>query len=450
MLLAVPIDLLIYAFNQPLYESASTVVIEPGSPRLVFGTKEDAAEPTFAPGYLETQVQIFTSDVVLASALADSKVKNLPTVQLFRDAHLELRRLLKVEVVGGSYLIRVALSLSDAAEAAVIVDSVVDAYVRRKSRDREAAYDRELQHLANDLKVLEEQLKQKQGELADLIRERRSALSHPAVDASIASKSTGHAFRPYASPMSDEQFGRLSNELLECDLAYLDAVKELEAMKQVRARNNEQLNRQLDAQVAEAFQKEERTAALLGQIDALENRLRQARASAKPDGLKTLQQELDGLLKRYADMREKRDDSIRLRLLAEDRGPYSDARVHELELAVEKSRTKRAALIDYVETRQGPGALGSAAERMLNHEIGYLIAKIDEVKGNLGQLQRDARREFPRATRLDAASVPRLPTNEHRLRYLTIVPIALFFLILACFTAQEIRLGRQTRLSSSS
>ena len=90
--------------------------------------------------YLLTQVQLIKSDSVLDAALANPAISNLPMVAPSKDPKADLRKELRVAIVGDdTYLIEVSLASRDPDEAAAIVNAVVDAYIEQHDRYQQTA-----------------------------------------------------------------------------------------------------------------------------------------------------------------------------------------------------------------------------------------------------------------------------------------------------------------------
>jgi uncharacterized protein involved in exopolysaccharide biosynthesis len=112
---------------QPLYESVSLLRVEP-SPRDLFNLNVHSGE-AFAP-FLETQVQLIGSPNVLSAVLSDPRIAALPTLRAADDAEVELRKILMVNAVQGTYLLQVKATSPSPTECSAIVNSVVENYLK--------------------------------------------------------------------------------------------------------------------------------------------------------------------------------------------------------------------------------------------------------------------------------------------------------------------------------
>jgi uncharacterized protein involved in exopolysaccharide biosynthesis len=110
----------------PTFEAGSILSVEPVH-GLYGGSKPEEIASHLS--YMQTQIALITTDRVLYVALAGPEIKNLSIIREPADAMAELRKKFVVEIVPGAELIRVAIALPDAKEAAAIVNSVVDSYL---------------------------------------------------------------------------------------------------------------------------------------------------------------------------------------------------------------------------------------------------------------------------------------------------------------------------------
>ena len=151
------------------------------------------------------------------------------------------------------------------------------------------------------------------------------------------------------------------------------------------------------------------------------------------------------LSKEYAALWESEFPGIRERLLDGKQGMLSDAKIRELELAVEtatRTRVAYAKQLEKLKVIEKPRTDDTFEAAYLNRQLNSLLNREDQVKKHLEQLAFEAARDHYRVTLLDPASAPTTPTNEARLRYISAVPVCVFFLLLGLFLVQEIMAGR--------
>ena len=73
--------------------------------------------------------------------------------------------------------------------------------------------------------------------------------------------------QPTLNKATEEQFAKLIDKQVECDLAYLDALSQLEAVRTVRERNLDRMDQERGAQALDEFKSDPKVAALVDQID---------------------------------------------------------------------------------------------------------------------------------------------------------------------------------------
>jgi uncharacterized protein involved in exopolysaccharide biosynthesis len=89
--------------------------------------------------YLQTQVRLITSAVVLDPAIGNPLVLTLPLIQKSVDPKSEFLQKLKVEIVENTNLIRISLELPSRDDAVIIVQSVVQCYLAQNADYRRSA-----------------------------------------------------------------------------------------------------------------------------------------------------------------------------------------------------------------------------------------------------------------------------------------------------------------------
>jgi hypothetical protein len=304
--------------------------------------------------------------------------------------------------------------------------------------------------MEQQLKMLVDRLEERKKEGERIAREHGSMGPKLRPDARTGPESK--AFQPLFAAVTEEQFAQLSNEALRSDLDYLDALKRLEAISRVRERNRAQLDAQLDARITAEFQKDAKVIALTTELATAEKQIQQSKDSARTVGdpaLRAVLKNCEKLRLELEDLRKSEYDRIRQRLAATDHGALSDATIHELEVAVEKARSKRYALADYLAQiavrRAGSNLADNFNFKLIDHEIESLFSKMDRVTKNLEQLNFEAAQENFRVMLLDAAAVPKTPTNNHRARYMPLASMGILIGLLAFMLAQEVKLGRKEK-----
>ena len=122
-----------------------------------------------AQPYLETQVQLISSDKVLDAAIArpasttTPMIAKLPMIVKSKDPKADLRKEMLVEIVKNTFLIRVALASRDPEEAALIVNAVVESYLEQHSEYHRSANKALKKSLEEELATLADEDRREEG-----------------------------------------------------------------------------------------------------------------------------------------------------------------------------------------------------------------------------------------------------------------------------------------------
>jgi hypothetical protein len=448
-LVSAPILFVIYRFVEPTYEAFSILRIEPKEAKLL-ETMDENVDMREVIHFLQTQTSLLTTDNVLNAAIANPNVVNLPVIVKSEDATTDLRNHLSVEIVNDAYLIRVALELTDGNQAATIVNAVVEAYL---------AYNSDFNRRAN-LKLttkLEEQQKNLQSELAkkrDKLKVIITKTPDEAPTVRVNVDAHGKEFdpsQPTFSTISQEQYNTLAASLIQCDLEYLDAVARLEAVKFGRTRNQDEIEKQLESRIVEEFRDELEVTAIVEQIAQVEAQLeksnRENQAESKQAVLSS-QKQIDELKKKYNNLWSDQHNKVRQRLIDEDQGMLSQAKVRELEAAVEAARRKKLVFTQYIEKMQMLRRvynIDTYEAAFLEAEIKSLMKKDEQIETNIAQLQFEASLDVYRVEKVDPAVAPKTAATNKYPKYMTIAMAAVFLSIFSLFLVHEINTGRAMR-----
>ncbi len=442
LLISVPLINLIHALIKPTYVATSLLEVDPAQADIFAPLKRDGVE-SHDLNYLRTQVDVITSNPVLESALANPFVVNLPTIKRFDDPRYELREKLKVEIIADTNLIRIALELPNKDEAVAIVKAVTNSYVvqnvtysRRAGRAHTETYETQLMKIEKDIDS-------KRNMLKAFVKKRKAA----GITSSqmLNPKTETDPIQPTLSKVTEEQFATLIDRQMQCDLDYLDALSELDAVKAVRERDKDRINEDLATRIEDEFKKGPHVLDLLDQIRESED-LAKSKDPDPPPAVLAAREKLGKLSKDYEQLWASEYLGIRKQLADGDRGPLSEARTRELEVALEMARRKKerfAKQLEQVEVIRADVDDKSPDIAYLNHQLDSLMRWEDQVRKNLEQLKYEAIHEKYRVTIVEDASASKSPDSDRALKYMAATPWAVLFLLLGSFLAQEIRAGRK-------
>jgi capsular polysaccharide biosynthesis protein len=362
---------LIHASIKPTHVATSLLEIEPVQDD-IFGPVQRHNDETRSLTYLQTQVQLITSNKILEPALTSALVINLPTIKRFDDPRYDLRKKLTAEIIGDTNLIRIALELPDRGEAVQIVNAIAQAYLAQSVDYGRMINRKQTDSYEEQLEIISKLTQSKKQTLKDFIKQRKSVATNPGE--MLNPKAETDPTQPTLNKVTKEQFAILFDKQVQCDLEYLDAVSLLEAVKAIRQRNEDK------------------------------------------------------------------------RLTNGDTGPLSEARIRDLEVAVEKARTKKESFarqfgkIQVIDVETDDDI---AESKHLNSQLESLMQWEGQVRNNLEQLKYEAAHERYRVRLIDEASASRSPVSDRALESMAVAPMAVLFLLIGSFLAYEIRAGRK-------
>ncbi|HEX3447627.1 MAG TPA: hypothetical protein VHS97_05205 [Isosphaeraceae bacterium] len=433
---------LVHALVKPTYVAVSLLRVEQPDPD-IFGPLKRLSDDSRNLINLQTQVNVITSNAVLEPALANPAVANLPVIKGAEDPRQSLREKLKVEIIGDTNLIRIASELADPKAAVAIVRAVTEAYIsqsvdfdRLENRFRTEAYERQLAIISKEIDSRKQTLK-------DLIKQRGAPAIIPL--GMLNPKTETDPTQPTLNKVTEEQFAKLIDKQVQCDLDYLDALAQIEAVKAVRERNQDKIDEELKSRVADVFKRDPKVAGLMDQM-------REARALAKsedqvptPTAL-SARARLAKLSKDYEELWASESRRIHAQLAVEDHGPLSEARIRDLEVAVEKARRKKesfAKQVEQVEVIRTEVDQNSFDFRHVNDQLESLMRSENQVRKNLEQLKDMAAHQRNRVRILEEASASKSPKSGMLMRYMVAVPCVVLLLLVGSFLAHEIRADRR-------
>ena len=380
---------LISSLVEPTYEAASLLRIEPAQVQLfAAGDGPGAAQERSLQSYLQTQVEILKSDSVLEDAITTPTVVNLPRIKHSEDPTTELKNDLAVEIVGrGTYLIRVALASRIPSDAAVIVNAVVDTYMKQHMRYHHSSNSDLKKSLETELAKLEKEIDAKTAELKKLaaMGSLGDARRRPAAQAE--ENHADPAVQPAVRVVTAEQLARLTDRLIQVELDLIDAEARLEAARLARDQDRAKLSR----------------------------------PQAQPDKQATPRPTPDG-------------PSL-----------VSDEKLRELEAAVDEAKRRKIGYAQYIEK------LTVESTNQKNDTVSYKLAEQDLlalkrmqglIQEKLRQLDFEIGEDRLRVTLVDRAREPRIPSNNKRFEYMAVAPIGVFVIVLGLFWLSEIKAGR--------
>jgi capsular polysaccharide biosynthesis protein len=250
VVVTVPLLYLIRVFAAPAYEAVSILQVQPIEHGLYGSAHSESVDYDRVTPYLQTQVSLITTDRVLTTALADSAIKNFNFIKESDDPRADLRESLRVEIVANAYLIRVALALPDAKEAAAIVNSVVSSYLAYNGDFKRSENHKLRVNLSSQREKIRNEIKIKRAALNSLSR--RSGFQ--AVQELLAPNESGKVSDPTRSTFStitEEQRRQIASEMVKTDLEVIRAQAILETKQAAIEGENDLKARQALAELTQ-------------------------------------------------------------------------------------------------------------------------------------------------------------------------------------------------------
>ncbi len=233
----------IYLLVEPTYEAFSTLQVEPISPGLFSQFGSEASDTSKVTPYLQTQVGLLTSDRVIQEAITDPHVVHLATIKESEDPKVELRKNLVVQIVKDAYLIRVALELRDASQAATIVNAVVQSYLSYNSEYQRGRNSTLRASLITEYGRIQKEIEVKRSELQKLANKSAVNATGLALNLSVSEKASDPT-QPVFSDVTDELSQQIASEMVKTDLDLIKAQAILETKQAESQGDNDLQSRQ--------------------------------------------------------------------------------------------------------------------------------------------------------------------------------------------------------------
>lgn len=270
--------------STPIYTSTSKVYVEQTGPKIM--TETDQGVMTRSTNYLYTQMELLKSTPILAAAIDTSGVRQLKTLANIDNPIAYLKKTLDVTVGKKDEIISVSFDCPYPAEAAQLVNAVVDSYVTyHATRKRSTS--------AEVLKILQNEKAKRGQELSEKLRAMMD----------FKRQNIGLAFESSQGNVILEKLDRLSTVLTEAQLAAIESRSTYESIKKMVS-DPTMLKQFLEAQRSSSgyvSQKGEE-AELKSRLDQLQLRRADRLREVKPDhpAIKALDTEITHIQEKIA------------------------------------------------------------------------------------------------------------------------------------------------------
>jgi succinoglycan biosynthesis transport protein ExoP len=458
LVVSTPLAYAIYALVEPTFEAISLLNVEPTQANpynQAMGNNPSAEKP-----FLLTQVQLITSNTVLDGAIARPGISNLPMFRKSKDPKADLRDDMKVEIVGNNtYLIRVSLASRNPAEAAAVVNAVVETYLEQHNRYHQNSNRALKLGLESELSKLEAKVVDAQTALEKLVQ--TGAIN---IKDQVSLRGQGKEADNVVSfrTVTEEQYAKASGDLWQNDMRLLDTRLALETAKARLAQAQELSNaegerrsalesQQREELIRENFKNDPDARELLLQIrearKAVTEAKRKARQPSDPS-IVAASAHWRSLNQQWTELWEQKHDEIAATLVAEgadQRPEVLGAKTQELESLVKELESKREKLKEMLRSLEIKNTNRNSDEfraTILTQDLAYLKRLQEQVKIRLAQLEFEIGQEAYRITVVDKAEVPQSPSNNKRIKFMAIAPVGVLALMLGLFLLMEIKSER--------
>lgn len=432
---------LINARVRPLYEASSLLRVDPRYQDL-FDVRSPSGD--WLRPYLDTQIYLFTSADVLGMAAADARAAALPRIRRAKDPLVELRRALQIEVVQGTYLIKISAKSPSPADSAAVVNAAVDAFLKAEAEWSDGTTRAQIKNLESYLQELKAQSDEKERawlELAARVTPGETGSAEASAGASLAG----------AAP---EDRDLLRERLLEVRLELAEAEARLGNVG--RGRNDgarDEDSRRVQAQVGQALGSDPELTDIAQQIEEYRIKLEHVRRiSRNPNdpAATHVARQIAALKARYGQLRETKGRDLLDQLGAANQGPLADRAVAHADRAIalrERIRGLQAARADLEQMleKTEEAARGKATDAVrltLIHEARDGLKQMqDAVIKRLEQLRFETKEEA-RIRRVVEAKPSREPVFDKRKKYLALAPVGVLCAVVGLVALLELRSGR--------
>lgn len=455
VVVSAPVAYLISATVKPTYEAISRIRVEPTQPSLFEAMHGGLGpDPRSYQPYLQTQVTLLQSNQVLNKAIMKPSVANLPFIARSEDAKTDLREKMDVEIEPDTYFIKVGLESKNPAEAAEIVNAVVSCYLEENLRYT-ASRDLTLKaSLEEQVARLGDQITRKKGELKDLHQKGTVQITKPPLNLSTSKNDDEGMSEPTVTSVGQQQIDTMIGHLVQIDIALLTAQAELKARLEAQKGQQESDlqaqpdDNELEDRVKEAFYDDPDVKALSSEMKKIEDEVNRNKGVIRRGGDRALQAakgELAKLNKEWTELWETKSAELRKRLRITTSGRSPADTIGELRYKIKmlgEEKTGYKKMYEQMKGEQKTTNDDSFQFAYAQQELTSLISREEQVKRNLAQLEFQSRQEHYRVALVDTAEVPKVPSNDKRLKYMATAPVGVLFVVLGLFLLLEIKAGR--------
>ena len=431
---------------KPRYAAEAVLRVEPGH-KDIFGTGMYSAETLGT--FMETQVQLIKSANVLSAAVANPLIASQPSLAKVSDAEGELRRLIEVQQMPGSYLLQVQFTSESADECAKISNAVVESYLKASVDWTDGATKGQIKNLEALEKDLIAEGDTYENDLLELTGKGTIDLDFDMVK---TTEGGSNLPVPTKTRMTINEFRKVKDELGNTNMELIEAEALLARREQgSQGKNN---HARLARKVDEIFKTQPDVMKILdqwGKADTdYENKKRLARNPNDPS-LQAVRKKIMDLKDKYDTLYEERQKEI-LAQLQEDGVDEVGRSVRDADDKVQalKARKKgleeKSAKIDLVNRTEATDAVKAA---LLKTKLESTNVMKERIRTLLNQIRFEQKSEA-RISMVNSARPNGIPVSNNRTKLLAGTPVAVLFLVMGLFVLLEVKIGRVSDLEDLS
>ena len=413
---------------QPTFDAVSTIKVEPGDrgPNPSNGSSADFEV------FKETQAQRVTNPNVIARALLDHPdLLTFPGLTGATDPEAEIRRGLSAVVIPRTNLIRVAMTSKSAEESSAVVNAVIEAFLRiaLDTHDEDEAENRR------------QKLLEVQRERTEAVRQKREAIAQLVQRVGTADGSQARQ----RNAVTVEQYSVLTRQLLESDLALVDAQGKLDQLRAVSGPVPLADTGELRAEIIATFYATPQVAEAQVRLDKARESLADAERIAKNPGepmLKAARNRVDDNQHQLNVLWTKMEPIL---IKAQQATLARESEKQELEGRITQLKTRIAQLNERLDKLNAQTKLAGTDELTLEfarQDLSRAEAVLDTVTRSLDQAEFAARAPVARFQQEYPAKATASFDPSHRIRVLAAAPVGMLLGVLACLVLVEARAAR--------
>ena len=427
---------------KPAYRASGLLRVDPAANDLfgVRGNMEDI------DSFMQTQMKLITSDNVLTAVGTNPKVVTLPRIQAAGDFVQEIRKVIAVGVVPGTYLVEISASSPNNVEAAILVNAVIAAFLDANENWSNGMTRTQIKTLEAYEFDLKEQIAEQERKWKDLVKKGDvdSKLLRDLQDKERLA-TVGLQTTPGASPalLTIDEYKKIRQDLFQVNLDLAQAAAWLEEVKRAAKDASATTDQAgIDQQVEDRFKVEPTVVELAAKLKEAKQKLEEARKGGSKPGEpaeQAAQKQFDDLTSTYKQAWESRSRIYREQI-EEAHRPDLELELREADHRVRFLKVRQAVLsqvskdLDVTNRLQATDAVEIS---LIQEDRNTLKSMQEAVHRRLEQLRFESK-EGARVREVNKAMVPFKPIADHRLTLLKIVvPIAMLFVAFVPFLLFE-------------